>query len=169
MLKFPVFVKKLNHVVAIICGCMVVLISVLTVFEAIARGVFNSPTSWSLNVCTWLLIWFAFLGSAYSFQEHGHVGVDMFKDYVDKHTKTRFPRRVMSVAGYSISIVFIGVLLYGGISLCKKAVSMHQMTTTSIQIPMVVLTSAMVVGCLLMLLTLVCIVLDLIGKGSDYL
>lgn len=168
-MTFPVFVKKLNRVIAIICGCMVVIISILTVFEAVARAVFNSPTSWSLNFCTWLLIWFAFLGSAYSFQEHGHVGVDMFKDFLDKHTKTRLPRRIMAVSGYCVSIVFIGVLLYGGIQLSRRAVSLHQMTATVTPIPMVVLTSAMVAGCLLMILTLVCIILDLLGKGTDYL
>lgn len=168
-MRFPDAMKKLNKAIAFVCGSLVMIIAVLTVFEAVMRYFFHNPTSWSLNVCTYILIWYAFLGSAYSFQVHGHVGVDMFKDIIDKRTKTRCVRRIMAIAGYGMSIVYIATLLYGGYRLCAKAVQYHQMTSAVNPIPMIFLTSAVVAGCVLMLVTLVCIILDLLGKGDEYM
>ena len=168
-MRFPKIIKKINTVVGIVCGISVFAIACFTVFEAIARYVFNSPTSWTTNLSTWILIWFAFLGSAYSFQTHGHVVVDMFKDMIDKRTKTRTVRRIMSVIGYAIAVCFVGALLYGGILLTKKAIMYGQVTASLHPIPMVCLTTAIIAGCALMIVTLISIIIDLLGKNDEYL
>lgn len=168
-MKFPKAIKKINTVIGIIGGISIFFVSCLTVFEAIARYVFNSPTSWTTNLSTWILVWFAFMASAYSFQSHGHVVVDMFKDMADKHTKSRTLRRVMSVIGYIIAIGFVAALFYGGVYRSGKALALRQMTATLHPIPMICLTAAVVCGSAMMLLTLVCIVIDLLGKNEEYL
>ncbi|MCC8028495.1 MAG: TRAP transporter small permease subunit [Lachnospiraceae bacterium] len=168
-MKYPVVIKKINTVIAFVCGVMVFAIALLTVFEAVMRSVFQNSTSWSLNLCTYLLIWFAFMGSAYSFQAHGHVGVDLLKDWIDGRTKTRMPRRVMAIIGYVLSIIYIFAILYGGVRLCQKAVTYHQTTATVHSIPLILLTSAVVVGCAWMIVTLICIIIDLIGLNDDHL
>ena len=83
-MKYPAFFRKLNGGLAFFCGCLIFLTGIFSVIEAIMRGLFSSPTIWTLNVSCYLLIWAIFLGSPYAFQTHGHVAVDLLRDAIDK-------------------------------------------------------------------------------------
>ncbi|MCD7935517.1 MAG: TRAP transporter small permease [Tannerellaceae bacterium] len=170
-MKFPAFWKKVNKYIAVVAGCLALLIAVLSVYEAIARYCFHSPTSWTLNVSCYILVWSIFLGSAYAFQEGAHVGVDMVKEWVDKRTKgdRHMPRRVMAVCGYVITFIFLLVILYGGVGLAQKSLAYNQMTVATHPIPTIWLYTGMIVGTVLMLITLVFILIDLLTGGDDYL
>jgi C4-dicarboxylate transporter DctQ subunit len=168
-MKYPKPWEKAVNALAVVSGCMTVVIAFLAFFEAVARHLFRSPTSWSLNTSGYMLVWLLFLGTSYAFQEHGHVAVDMLRDAADKIDGTRRLRRVMAVIGYLISIVFVAVLGYGGVKLTQNAVSMNMKTTTTTPIPLWPLYAAVIAGCVLMLITLIFILLDLFGKGEKYL
>ncbi len=170
-MKYPVIWKKINRIIAIVAGCLALFIACLSVYEAIARYFFNSPTSWTLNTSCYLLVWSIFLGSAYAFQEGGHVGVDMIKEMVDKRAKgdKHTSRRVMSIAGYAITFTFLVVILYGGTGLLQKALEYHQVTSATHPIPTSLLYTGMILGTVLMLITLIFIILDLLSGSNEYL
>lgn len=170
-MKYPKLWGKINKAIAAVAGVLALVIAFLSVYEAVARYVFNSPTSWSLNVCCYLLVWSIFLGSSYAFQEGSHVGVDMVKDWVDKKTKgaKRIPRRIMSIAGYVITFIFLVVILYGAVGLTQKAMMYNQMTQATHPIPISVLYAGMMLGTVLMLITLIFIILDLLSGEDQYL
>jgi TRAP-type C4-dicarboxylate transport system permease small subunit len=167
-MKYPIFWKKIIGFLSVISGSLVMLIAILSVYESISRFVFECPTSWSLNSSQYILIWMVFLGSAYAFQERGHVAVDLFQDAVEKHWG-RTPRRVMAIIGHLLAVVFVASLLYGGINLTKNALSYHMVTSNTSPISLWILYIAIAVGSVLMLVTLVFILLDLFGKGEKYL
>ncbi len=170
-MKFPVIWKKINKVIATIAGCLALLIAFLSVYEAIVRYCFHSPTSWTLNVSCYILVWSIFLGSSYAFQEGSHVGVDMVKDWVDKKGKgkKRIPRRIMAIIGYVITFIFLMVILHGAFGLAQKALLYHTMTTATNPIPMIWLYAGMILGTILMLITLIFIIIDLLTGNDDYL
>ena len=170
-MNYPKAWKKVTTIFATIAGVFALIIALLSVMEAILRHFFDAPTSWSLNVCCYLLIWVLFLGSPYAFQEHGHVGVDLFKDVVDKLTKRgRLPRRLMAIVGYLLTLVFLAVILYGSFGMVEKAIKFNIMTTATDPIPIIYLYAALVIGTVLMIVTVIFIVLDLLKKGNnDYL
>ncbi|MDR1070002.1 MAG: TRAP transporter small permease [Gracilibacteraceae bacterium] len=168
-MKYPKTWEKTVNALAVVSGCMVMLIAFLALFEAVARHLFRSPTSWSLNTSGYMLIWLLFLGTSYAFQEHGHVAVDMLRDVADKLDGTRRLRRAMAVVGYLISTIFVTVLGYGGVKLTQSAAAMNMKTTTTTPIPLWPLYAAIIAGCALMLVTLIFILLDLSGKGEKYL
>lgn len=168
-MKYPAFFRKLNQGLAFVSGCLVFLTGFFAVFEAIMRGVFNSPTIWTLNVSCYLLIWIIFLASPYAFQTHGHVAVDLLRDAVDKIAPSKKPRRAMAIAGYILSIAFISAMLYAGWGLVSKALAHSTVTTTTVPIPLVWLQIAIIVGCILMILTLIFIILDILSGSEEFI
>jgi TRAP-type C4-dicarboxylate transport system permease small subunit len=162
--------ERINAASAILCGVIVFAFALLAVMESILRKTGN-PTVWTLNLTQSIFIWAAFLGSAYAFQEHGHVAVDLLRDVVDKRTKNpkRTPRRVMSIIGYICAFVVVLVILYGGWLQTVSAIELNQMEPYVFKFPHVVSTLPVVIGSLQMLATLVFIILDLFAGGEKYL
>lgn len=169
-MKYPKFMEKINMVGAILCGVIVFVFALLAVMESILRK-FGHPTVWTLNLTQSIFIWAAFLGSAWAFQEHGHVSVDLLRDVVDKRTKRkdRLPRRLMAVLGYICAFIVVLVILYGGWLQTVNSITLNQMEPYVFKFPHVVSTLPVVIGSVQMLLTLVFIVLDLIAGGEKYL
>ena len=170
-MSYPKFWKKTNDFLAFFSGSLVMIIAIITAYEAIARRIFASPTSWTLNASTYILIWTFFLASAYAFQEFGHVSVDMLRDVVDRHdaSKNRMIRRVISTFGYILTMGYVSVLLLGGYRMTARALRFSVLTSTTTPIPIWLLYVSIIIGAALMLVTLLFIVLDLLRKGDKYL
>jgi len=170
-MRYPALMAKFNRIFAYVAGGIVLGASALAVMESILRKGFLSPTTWSLNLTSGIFIWAAFLGSAWAFQELGHVSVDLVRDFVESRTKSarRMPRRVMSIVGYAISFVVVSALLYGGWKLCQRHIELGQLAPYNFKFPLIISYSAIVAGSVLMLLTLVFIILDLVKGGDKYL
>ena len=170
-MRYPKIMKKINVTGAIICGIVVFIFALLAVMESVLRQFFNAPTVWTLNITQSMFIWAAFLGSSYAFQEHGHVAVDLFRDLVDKHTKSpkRTPRRVMAVIGYICAFLVVVCILWGGWIQTVNAIELNQMEAYVFKFPHVVSTLPVVIGSIQMLVTLIFMILDILAGGEKYL
>lgn len=104
-MRFPLWLQTCNRVLGIVSGIIILMISGLTTMEGIARGIFDSPTTWSLDVCQYLLIWAIFLGSSYAFQDKSHVSVD----FIREGAGTRFGSGVQRGHGRGRISVFPGL------------------------------------------------------------
>ena len=162
---FEKIVTKTNNFLAILSGIFVFIIGLLTVFESVMRSFLRKPTLWTSDVCSYLLIWVFFLGFSYSFQSKGQVSVDLLRDIVESRWGKK-PRRVMAVIGWIMSLVTVFILLRAGFLVCRNALRYNQLTPNLNQIPSVYLHSAIVVGSILTLITIVFIVIKVI-KGDD--
>jgi TRAP-type C4-dicarboxylate transport system permease small subunit len=158
-------VKKINGVLAYISGALIFCIGILAVFESISRTVFSHPTSWTLDLCSYLLIYLVFFGSAYAYQTKGHVAVDFLRDIVEKRGG-KAPRKAMAYIGYGMALVVVFLLLKAGYSLFMTAITRDQLTANVLQVPIAFLYFAIVLGSAVMVLTIVAIVIE-ISKGSD--
>jgi TRAP-type C4-dicarboxylate transport system permease small subunit len=98
----------------------------------------------------------------------GHVSIDMVRDYIDRHTKgeKRWPRRIIAILGYLVCAFVLSVLLFAGWKLCMRAIQLNQMAPYNFKFPLIISYSAIVVGAVLQLLTILFIILDLF-KGND--
>jgi TRAP-type C4-dicarboxylate transport system permease small subunit len=166
--KYPLGLAKFNKIVALGAGAIILCIGGLSVFESISRTFFNSPTVWTNDFSLYIFIWAIFMGSAYAYQENGHVAVDLLRDIVQK-AGGKLPRLVMAIIGYVLSATTIIVLLYAATRMALRAISVNQLTVALIQIPVIYLDLAMVLGSLHMIITLVFIILDLLSGGEKYL
>ena len=167
-MRYPQTLARFNKIMGVISGALILIIGLLSVIEIILRGIFSRPTFWSLDVSQYTLIWAIFLGSAYSFQEKGHVAVDFIREALGKRFSVTM-WRTLTIIGYFLSVVVIAVFLWNGIEMSRQAIELRRLTIANVQIPIIYLYSAMVVGSVIMLATVCCIILDVLGKGEKYL
>ena len=62
-------------------------ITAIVLFEVVMRYIFNSPTTWSLEVTEYLLVMGTFLGSAYVLKEKRHVIIDLLTSQLVGRTR----------------------------------------------------------------------------------
>jgi TRAP-type C4-dicarboxylate transport system permease small subunit len=162
------FIRKVNHIAAVVSGVLIFIISFLCTWEMFVRNVLSRPTSWTLDISSYILIWVFFLATAAAIQEKTHVSVDFIRNMVgDKFGKTW--SRILAIAGYVFSLVYILVLLGTTILFIKDALHLDKLTLGIVQIPIVYLYLAMLIGCILMIVVVIFIILDLLRQRDEYL
>ncbi len=161
-MKYPKFWNKCVNTLGLASGVLTLVIAVLSLLEAILRYFLHSPTSWTLTVSQYILLYIVFFASPYAFQEGGHVAVDMVLMAADKTDRSgrQILRRVLTSIGYLLAAVFIFVIARGAWQLLMRAIAGSQKTVTAPVIPISVLYTPMIIGCILMLITLLFMILD---------
>lgn len=92
--------KNLDAIVtSITLGLCVVLVNA----NVIMRYFFNNPIRWSEEVVTSLFVWTVFIGSAYAYRNHSHLGVDVLVKL--------FPEKVRKVVDFIIAVLEMLVLI----------------------------------------------------------
>lgn len=77
-------VKNLDAIVT----CITLAICVVLVnANVIMRYFFNNPIKWSEEVVTSMFVWTVFIGSAYAYRNHSHLGVDIVVNFLPGKAK----------------------------------------------------------------------------------
>lgn len=167
-MKYPVWLTKFNKVLGAISGVLMLAIAFLSVFESLARTVFKNPTNWSVDIATYCLVCAIFLGCSYAYQEKGHVGVELFKDMIEKRWG-KAPRRVLAFIGYLMALTVIIVTMIAVIRLMIPAMEINQTTFAYVTIPISFLYGVMIVGSVFMAITVIFVLLDILAKDDNYI
>ena len=162
-MKYPVNLAKANKFLAVTSGVLIFGISALAVIEVVMRN-FIKPTVWTADVSCYLLIWAVFIGSGYAFQEFGHVRVDLILNFLPRRL-----RKIVSSLSYCVAIFFMVILGWYSYKYFYVCYNMNRKTYAMIPILQWKLVIAMVIGCAIMLITLIFIVLDILSDGEKYL
>lgn len=67
---------------AVVTGFTLVLCTLLVNCNVLMRYIFKSPLSWCEEVVTGLFVWTVFVGSAYAYRTHAHLGVDILVNLI---------------------------------------------------------------------------------------
>ena len=62
---------------AIITGVTLTICVILVNANVLMRYFFNNPIRWAEEVVTSLFVWTVFIGSAFAYRRHSHLGVDI--------------------------------------------------------------------------------------------
>ena len=69
--------KVLKNLDAYIAGAMMIVTIVLVIVNVITRKLFNYIIIWSEEIATSCFVYSVFIGAAYAYRKHQHVGVDL--------------------------------------------------------------------------------------------
>ena len=69
--------KVLKNLDAYIAGAMMIVTIVLVIVNVITRKLFNYIIVWSEEIATSCFVYSVFIGAAYAYRKHQHVGVDL--------------------------------------------------------------------------------------------
>lgn len=87
IIKLEAFAGSLSSVGAFISGVSLMAMILVIVFEVVMRKFFNSPTIWSIEFVTFMMIWFGFMTLAVIQKQGRHVYVDLLVGRLDEKTK----------------------------------------------------------------------------------
>jgi C4-dicarboxylate transporter DctQ subunit len=140
---------------AVLGGFLFVVITLIVFYEIVARYVFNSPTTWSIDVSIYLVMWATFLGAAYTLKEGGHVMVDVvLQKFSLRHV------RLIRLVTYTLVLTFCLVLLWRGTLACIDAVRYNEVTLSTHRFPLWLPMSAIPTGSFLLGLQSICKIID---------
>ena len=88
----------LTNLDAIITAVTLSICVVLVNANVIMRYFFNSPIRWAEEVVTSLFVWTVFIGSAYAYRKHSHLGVDIL---VTPLSLRRLPKKSIPRSGHA--------------------------------------------------------------------
>jgi len=92
------------------------------VWQVITRYLLGSPSTWTDELATILMIWVAALGASLGFVQHAHLGIDYFVRLLPPD-KTRWVQIGVQIMIGAFAVV---ILLYGGIKLVQLTMTTDQ-------------------------------------------
>ncbi len=95
--------KILTNLDAIITASTLTVCVILVNVNVIMRYVAKSPIQWCEEVVTSLFVWTVFIGSAYAYRKHAHLGVDIVVNRLNGKART--------VVEWTMSIIELAVLI----------------------------------------------------------
>jgi TRAP-type C4-dicarboxylate transport system permease small subunit len=116
--RFVTWLLEQLLIVSVVGMVLVVLWGILT------RFIFVSPSRWTEEVATNLLIWVALLGAAVAFARQEHLGLDYFVNKFDPAAR----RLNAIVVQLSVILFAATAMLYGGYVLVAETLRAGQLT-----------------------------------------
>lgn len=101
-----VYLGKLEEIIA---GVFMVLMSVCTVVNVIARYIFNSPFAWAEEFARYAFVWVVFLGAVACTKQKRHIIIDAAVEALPRRARSA----VLALADLSIIGLMIALIYYG--------------------------------------------------------
>lgn len=114
----------------------ILLISAATVlvfcvaWQVLSRYIMPAPSVITDEIGRFILMWFSLLGAAYVLGQRRHLAIDLFAGL-----EPGGPKRILSLLQTAAIIIFVGVMIVGGLRLGLQTLAKGQVTPT-LRLPM---------------------------------
>lgn len=119
-----IFIRRLEWFCGHVAGTLIVVISMLALWQVFSRYILNSPSTVTEESLRYLMIWMGFFGSAYCFGKNKHLSLTLIEDKVSKRTK--FIMKI--VQNIIVNITIFLALIYGGFNLVISSIDQRSST-----------------------------------------
>lgn len=141
------YVDAINRLVGKVALYMVFLMMGILLYSSISRTLFNSPVIWAVEMAQFSMAAYYLLGGGFSLLLHAHVRMDVLYSRWSIRKQSK-----MDVFTSVFLIIYLIVLLYGGISSTAYSIEYNQTNYSAWSPPMAPVKCIMVFGIFLMLL-----------------
>jgi TRAP-type C4-dicarboxylate transport system permease small subunit len=158
------FIGRLNVALAFAAGGGLLALTGLTVNEVIRRYFLNAPTSWSLEISEYLLVFCVYFGMAYTTQTGAHVSVPLVYSRLSKRTQRIFDA-ITSILLFAFWIILFWQTLGMAIDYLMRDVRSETMLATPLFYPILLVA----IGCFTSSVQAILIIYDTFGRlpGKD--
>ncbi|SRR4030042_6721273 len=119
----------------------------VTTYEVVMRYIFNSPTTWSLEMSVIFTLWGTFLGVAYTLQQGGHTSVDLVINRLSSRK-----RKTIRICTYLFMLLFCIFLTWTSLVPTIEAYLIKEVTQSYTRTPMFILMIPIPIGGILLIL-----------------
>ena len=110
-------------------------------YDAIMRYAFTAPTSWSLEINSFLLVYLAVIGAAEAQRHDAHIRITYFKDKLPLRL-----RAAIDLATGLLGVAFCTILVWRGSTMALQALEYGERVSSSLGTPMVYPYALMPIG-----------------------
>lgn len=144
-----IFVRGVDAITRFVGRCAMYLIFAIigVLFYSIFSKSFANPAIWTLEMAQFLMVAYFLLGGAYALQQGEHVRMDLFYSSWSPRT-----RAIVDLCTVGLLLVYLGFLLYGGLSSTLYALEYNETSYSAWSPRMAPIKVIMCLGVLLMLL-----------------
>jgi TRAP-type C4-dicarboxylate transport system permease small subunit len=154
-------IRRLNQALAFLAGVSLLVLTGVTVYEVIGRYLFNSPTSWSLEISEYLLVFCIYFAMAYTTQTGAHVSVPLFYSRCSKQTQ-----RIFDAIGSIVLFVFWIILLWQTLGIAMDYLARDAKSETMLGTPLFYPMLLVVIGSFTSSIQAILIIYDSFGRLS---
>lgn len=154
---FDAFTRKVNKLFTRISGILVLLIAIIIFQDVIRRYILNDPSSWSLDLCGFLLVYVVFLSISPTLESGNHVSVDLINEILSEKMQKIFKNIV-----YLLIIVFGIVFFMKILNYTINIAASNRISTSNIPIPLIYVYFIAPIGVFQFILTAINLYLNLL-------
>ena len=118
-------VDSLSEWTGKVVSFLILVLALVVGYEVMARYIFRSPTVWVHEMSGMLFGTFIIIGGAYTFSKGGHVSMDIL--YAGFTPRIR---ALLDILTFSLSLAFVGVLLWKGGQAAWKSIRILEHDST---------------------------------------
>jgi len=139
--------ESLNQWVGQILSFLFYALMVIMIYEVVARYVFNAPTNWAYELCSFFFSAACLLGGGYLLLHKAHINIDILYNRLSPRGKA-----IIDLCSAPFFFIFIGILLWQGTILFLNSLFYWEHSTTVWAPPLYPIKLALPVGAALILL-----------------
>ena len=139
--------KKFNNTLTYISGILLLALTIIANIQVVSRFI-SIPMPWVEEAIRYLMIYIVFIMSAVGIVKKSHLNLDVIDILI------KSPRKLLFISHTRHTLIFMFCAVYGyyGLKLILNNIKFGQVTP-AMQMPMAIPLSAVVIGCILTMIT----------------
>lgn len=152
-------IDKMNKVLSIIIGLILIIMSIIIFYQVFSRFVIGNSLQWSEELARYLMVWGVFLGAALALRKHELIAVEGLSEILPAKVN-----RFLKYFVYVMCIVFSLLLITQGFKMVEGVISQ---TSPAMQISMAWAYSAIPIGGVFILINSIAVIVEYISFGRE--
>ena len=142
-------IDYISFAAATLGGLLMLFLAAITNYEIFARFILGKPTTWTLEVSIYMLVWFSFLSLAYVQRIGRHIRVDLLTNHLGKQSKI-----LWDLIGIVFSMIFIVVFSFFAYDFFWEALANKEVSPDMLAAPMWIPKLSLFIGSAVLILQL---------------
>ncbi|EQB38568.1 MULTISPECIES: TRAP transporter small permease [Virgibacillus] len=110
---------SIDRLLLIVTGVLITIMSILSIWQVVARYVLNTPSTVSEEIIRMLLIWFSLTSAAYVFGQKKHIAIHFIREKLHKKAQRMMER----LSNIILLIIALVLMIWGGIQVVELTLS----------------------------------------------
>jgi len=130
MIRVSGVFDRILSILATLCSVLLFFMMLIVCYEVVMRYFFNSPTSWVVDISSFILLFFPFLVGAWIFKRDEHVRMDLLLTHLSPNRQA-----TLNTITYFVAAAVSLTLTYYGFTAAHELYEMGYRTETNLIIP----------------------------------
>ena len=123
-------IKALSWLGGLVAALALAVLSISVIWEVIARGVFRSPTIWSMEISTYGIAAICFLGLGWVLRQGRHLEIDLVVARLSERLRQR-----IGIATDAFCVAFCALLVWYGVNFVDVSYIIGSVSVSELRVP----------------------------------